>query len=355
MVVAPAGTHGVGSGARRRSRRRRLANFKANRRGYVSAILFLALFAVSLFADLIANDRPLLVRYEGRLYFPVLVAYPETEFGGFFETEADYTDPAVRELIEEKGWIVWPPIPYSYDTVVRDLPTPAPSPPTAQNWLGTDDQARDVLARIIYGFRISVLFGLALTLLSSVVGVAAGAVQGYFGGLVDLSMQRFMEIWGGMPTLYLLIIMSSMIVPGFWTILVLMLLFSWMTPGRPRPGRVPARPQSRLRPRRQGARRGRRHHHVPPHPAQRHGLDPDLHALRPQRLDRHPDLARFPGLRPAAGLALAGRAAQSGQEQPARHPGSASRASSVLAVMLSLLVFAGEAVRDAFDPRKTFR
>ena len=150
---------------------RRLANFKANRRGYASFVLFVVLFGLSLFAELIANDRPLLVRYEGRFYFPVLVAYPETEFGGFFETEAVYTDPAVKELIEAKGWIVWPPIPYSYDTVVQDLPGPAPSPPTRQNWLGTDDQARDVLARVIYGFRISVLFGLVLTVLSSVVGV----------------------------------------------------------------------------------------------------------------------------------------------------------------------------------------
>ena len=143
--------------------RRRLANFKKNRRGYWSLWLFLALFFFSLFAEVSANDKPLLVRFDGAFYFPFAVAYPETDFGGFFETEAEYTDPEVVELIEEKGWLLWPPIPYSYDTVSQNLPTPAPSPPTLQNWLGTDDQARDVLARCIYGFRISVLFGLALT------------------------------------------------------------------------------------------------------------------------------------------------------------------------------------------------
>ena len=166
---------------------RRLANFKANRRGYVSLWIFLVLFVASLFAEFIANDRPLLIRYDGAYYFPVFKAYPETTFGGFFPTEADYTDPAVMELIEEGGgWAIWPPIPYSYNTVIYDLPSPSPSPPSARNWLGTDDQARDVTARLIYGFRISVLFGLTLTILSSIIGIAAGAVQGYFGGLTDL-------------------------------------------------------------------------------------------------------------------------------------------------------------------------
>jgi len=209
--------------------RRRIANFRANRRGWWSLWIFSALLLVSLCAELIANDRPLYVRYDGRSYFPVLVDYPETEFGGFFATETEYTDPEVQKLIAEKGWMVWPPIPYSYDTIARDLPTPAPSPPTWQNWLGTDDQARDVTARLLYGFRLSVLFGLVLTLLSSVVGVAAGAVQGYFGGLVDLLLQRFIEVWSGLPTLYLLIILASVVTPGFWWLLVLMLLFSWMT------------------------------------------------------------------------------------------------------------------------------
>ena len=157
---------------------RRVHAFKANRRGYWSAILFVVLLVVSLFAELIANDRPLLVSYEGRLYVPVFVAYPETDFGGFLDTEADYRDPAFRQMIEEKGWLVFPPIPYRYDTIVQGIEH-APSPPTRQNLLGTDNQARDVLARIIYGYRQSVLFGLVLTALSSVIGIAAGALQGY--------------------------------------------------------------------------------------------------------------------------------------------------------------------------------
>ena len=169
--------------------------------------LFL-LFVLSLPAEFIANDRPLLIRYDDRFYMPVLFAYPETVFGGDFETEAEYRDPFVIELIEEKGWIVWPPIPYRYDSVNYDLKEPAPSKPDGDNWLGTDDQARDVAARLIYGYRISILFGLLLTLFSATVGIAACAVQGYFGGWVDLIFQRFIEIWQGMPMLYLLIILA---------------------------------------------------------------------------------------------------------------------------------------------------
>ena len=184
--------------------RRRLANLRANRRGFWSLWIFTALLLITLFAELIANDKPLLVRYDGHFYFPVVVSYPETAFGGFLETEADYNDREVQALIREHGWIVWPPIPYSYDTVVHDLPGPAPSPPTWQNWLGTDDQARDVTARLVYGYRISVLFGLALTLFSTIIGVAAGGVQGYFGGWLDLVLQRVIEVWTGLPTLFLL-------------------------------------------------------------------------------------------------------------------------------------------------------
>ncbi|MDE0212684.1 MAG: ABC transporter permease, partial [Deltaproteobacteria bacterium] len=208
--------------------RRRLRNFRANRRGYWSLVVFSALLFVSLFAEFIANDRPLLVRYEGKFYTPVLVDYPETEFGGFLETDADYNDPEVQALIQDRGWIFWPPVPFSYDTIVFGLPTPAPSPPSARNWLGTDDQARDVTARLIYGFRISVLFGLVLTLVSSVIGVGAGAVQGYFGGWLDLIFQRFIEMWSGLPTLYLLIILASVVTPSVWWLLGFMLLFSWM-------------------------------------------------------------------------------------------------------------------------------
>jgi microcin C transport system permease protein len=207
--------------------RRRLDSFRRNRRGFWSLWIFLAVFLVTLFAEFIANDRPIVVRFEGAWYFPVFTEYPETTFGGEFPTAADYRDPAVQKLISAKGWMIWPLIPFSYDTINYDLPSPAPSPPSSVNWLGTDDQGRDVLARLIYGLRISVLFGLTLTALSSVIGVAAGAVQGYFGGLVDLGFQRILEIWSGLPMLYLLIIMASLIEPNFWWLLGLMLLFSW--------------------------------------------------------------------------------------------------------------------------------
>jgi microcin C transport system permease protein len=183
---------------------------------------------ISLLANVIANDKPLLVEYQGHFYFPVVQSYPETAFGGVFKTEADYRDPHVQKLIDAHGFMVWPPIHFSYDTVNYDLNQPAPSPPSAENWLGTDDQGRDVLARLIYGFRISVLFGLALTLASSLVGIAVGALQGFYGGWVDLFGQRAMEVWSGMPLLYLIIILSSFIVPGFWSLLIIMLLFSWM-------------------------------------------------------------------------------------------------------------------------------
>jgi microcin C transport system permease protein len=210
--------------------RRRLQNFRANRRGFWSLWIFLLLFGSSLFAEFVANDRPLVVSYEGHLYFPVFVDYPETTFGGVFETNAVYTDPYVKKLISDKGWAIWPLIPFAYNTTILDLPGPAPSPPSARNWLGTDDQARDVVARVIYGFRISVAFGLVLTFFSTILGVAAGAVQGYFGGLVDITFQRFIEIWSGLPTLYILIILASVVTPNFWWLLGLMLLFSWTWP-----------------------------------------------------------------------------------------------------------------------------
>ncbi|MEK0081607.1 ABC transporter permease [Geminicoccaceae bacterium SYSU G07066] len=333
---------------------RRLANFKANRRGYVSFVLFLILFGISLFAEVIANDRPLVVRYDGHYYFPVLKAYPETTFGGFFETEADYSDPAVQDMIEEKGWIVWPPIPYRYDTVVRNLPGPAPSPPTRQNWLGTDDQARDVLARVIYGFRISVLFGLLLTAISSVIGVAAGAVQGYFGGWVDLGMQRFIEIWSNLPVMYLLIILSSFIVPGFWTLLILMLLTSWMSlVDVVRAEFLRARNFDFVRAARAlGAGNGTiMFRHILPNamvstltfmPFILNGSIVTLTSL---------DFLGF-GLPP--GSPSLGELASQGKNN-LQAPWLGITSFVVIGLMLSLLVFAGEAVRDAFDPRKTFR
>ena len=210
--------------------RRRLAIFRSSRRGMISLAVFGLLFFVSLFAELLANNRPILIRYDGAFYSPMLRDYPETTFGGDFPTNAVYTDHELQTLIREKGgWIVWPPIPYSYDTVLKGDGRKALLPPSWEHLLGTDDQARDVMARLIYGFRISVLFGFALTLLSAVIGIIAGAVQGYFGGMVDLLMQRFLEIWSSMPTLYLLIILASFIQPGFWVLLGIMLLFSWMS------------------------------------------------------------------------------------------------------------------------------
>jgi microcin C transport system permease protein len=209
---------------------RRVANFKANRRGFWSFWIFLFLFLVTLFAEFIANDRPLVARVDDRWLFPVVVGYAEEDVvPGGLPIEMDWHDPELRkEFADRGGWAIWPPIPYSYQTVVRDIGRPSPAPPSARNWLGTDDQSRDVMARVIYGFRISVLFGFTLTIVSSVIGVAAGAVQGYYGGWVDLSFQRFIEIWSGMPQLYLLIILASVIEPSFWTLLVFLLLFSWM-------------------------------------------------------------------------------------------------------------------------------
>ena len=208
---------------------RRWESFKANRRGLWSLRIFLVMFLVTLCAEFIANDKPLILRYDGSLYAPVFFSYPETAFGGDFETEADYRDPYVKKLIEDKGWVLWPPIKYSYNTINLDLTVSAPAPPSGENWLGTDDQGRDVLARLIYGFRISVLFGLSLTIFSSLIGISAGAVQGYFGGWTDLLFQRFIEIWTSVPSLYLLIIIASVIEPGFWILLGILLLFSWVS------------------------------------------------------------------------------------------------------------------------------
>ena len=211
------------------TQKRQVQAFKANRRGFYSLWIFLILFTLSLFAEFIANDKPILVNYEGDFYFPIFKIYPETTFGGDFETEADYREEFVATLITEKGWMIWPPVRYSYTTINYNTPSPAPSPPTLENLLGTDDQARDVLARIIYGFRISVLFGLILTIISSTIGVVIGAMQGYYGGKVDLFGQRFIEIWSNLPALYLLIILSSFVQPNFWWLLGIMLLFSWMS------------------------------------------------------------------------------------------------------------------------------
>jgi microcin C transport system permease protein len=332
---------------------RRLRTFKANRRGYWSLWIFSTLFLVTLFADVVSNDKPLLVRYDGGFYFPVLNAYPETTFGGFFETEADYSDVEVQELIEAKGWMIWPLIPFSFDTVCYDLPTPAPSPPTTRHWLGTDDQARDVVARLIYGFRISVLFGLLLTAISSVIGVAAGAVQGYFGGRIDLIFQRFIEIWSSLPTLYLLIILASVVQPSFWWLLGLLLLFSWTQLVRVVRAEF-------LRTRNFDYVRAARAlgasdlaimvNHILPNamvatltflPFILSGAITSLTAL---------DFLGF-GLPP--GSASLGELLNQGKNNLSA-PWLGLSGFFVLALMLSLLIFIGEAVRDAFDPRKSF-
>ena len=333
--------------------RRRWRNFRANRRGYVSLWIFLALFALSLCAELLANEKPLLISYDGGTYVPVLVSYPETTFGGDFPTEADYTDPFVQELIAEKGWILWPLVRFSYDTIIRDLGRPAPAPPSARNWLGTDDQARDVLARIIYGFRISVTFGLLLTLFSSLIGVFAGAVQGFYGGWIDLGFQRFLEIWGGLPALYLLIILAGFFVPSFWLLLGIMLLFSWTAlTGVVRAEFLRARNFDYVRAARAlgVSDTTLMFRHLLPNamvatltflPFILNGAITTLTSLD------FLGLGLPPGSPSLGELLLQGR-------NNLNAPWLGLTGFITLAVMLSLLIFVGEAVRDAFDPRKTF-
>ncbi len=334
--------------------RRRLANFRANKRGFWSLWIFLALFFLSLFAELIANDKPILLRFEGEYYTPILKAYPETDFGGFLETETEYADPEVREMIEEKGWILWPLVKFSYDTVNYELKVPAPAPPSDLNWLGTDDQGRDVVARLIYGFRISVLFGLILTLISSVIGVAAGAVQGFFGGKTDLIFQRVIEIWSGMPQLYLLIIITSIVAPSFWLLLGILLLFSWMAlVGVVRAEFLRARNFDYVRAARALGVSNTviMFKHILPNamvatltfmPFILSGAVAALTSLD------------FLGLGLPPGSASLGELLNQGKDN-LHAPWLGLTAFFVLAVMLSLLIFIGEGVRDAFDPRKTFQ
>jgi microcin C transport system permease protein len=330
---------------------RRLANFRANRRGFWSLWIFLLLFGMSLFAEFIANDKPLLIRYDGEWYFPVFVEYPETVFGGEFPSEAEYRDPAVRKLIEEKGWMIWPLIPFSYNTVNYELTSPAPSPPDRVDWLGTDDQGRDVLARLIYGFRISVLFGLSLTLLSSVVGIAAGAVQGYFGGATDLLMQRFVELWSNLPRLYMLIILSAIVQPNFWWLLGLMLLFEWTA-------LVDLVRAEFLRARNFDYVRAARALGVSnPMIIYRHVLpNATVSTLTFLPFILNASITTltsldFLGFGLPPGSASLGELLKQGKNN-LQSPWLGITAFLALAIMLSLLIFIGEAVRDAFDPRK---
>jgi microcin C transport system permease protein len=361
--------------------RRRLANFKANRRGFWSFFLFMALFVTSLLSNVIANDKPILAFYKGELLVPIFKDYPEEKFGGFL-ARTDYRDPVIEKEIEANGWMLWPPIRYSYNTHNLDLPTPAPSPPTwllskAQceaaaakklgpenahlgcsaiewNWLGTDDQGRDVVARLLYGFRLSVLFGLILASVSSVIGVAAGAVQGFFGGRVDLVFQRFIEVWSSLPQLYLLIIISSFLVPGFFVLLGILLMFSWV---------------SLVHVVRAEFLRARNFEYV--NAARALGLS--NFRIITRHLLPNATVATltflpfvlnssittltsldFLGFGLPPGSPSLGELLLQGKSN-LQAPWLGLTGFVMIALMLSLLVFIGEAVRDAFDPRKTFR
>ncbi|MBC2801710.1 ABC transporter permease [Rhizobium ruizarguesonis] len=356
---------------------RRWQNFRANGRGYWSLWLFMLLFILSLFAEFIANDRPIIASYKGEILFPVLIDYPEEKFGGFL-AETDYRSSVITDEINANGWMIWPPIRYSYRSVNSNIPHSAPTAPfwlmtkeercagypqgvndpdcTAGNlnWLGTDDQARDVLARVIYGFRISVLFGLVLTICSAVIGVTAGAVQGYFGGWTDLLLQRFIEIWSSMPVLYILLIIAALLPPGFFVLLGIMLLFSWVGfVGIVRAEFLRARNFEYVRAARALGVNNRTimWRHLLPNamvatltflPFILSGSITTLTSL---------DFLGF-GMPPGS-PSLGEMIAQGKTNLQA--PWLGLTAFFAMSIMLSLLIFIGEAVRDAFDPRKTFQ
>jgi microcin C transport system permease protein len=361
--------------------RRRWQNFKANRRGFWALWIFLVLFILSLFAECIANDKPFLVEYDGHFYFPSLVNYTQATFGvddELAQSSPDYRDPYLQKLIADKGGaIVWPLIRYSYDTHNLDLPTPAPSKPTwmlteaecrpvverkgltgcrdlEYNWLGTDDQGFDVVARMIYGFRVSVLFGLILTIVSSIIGVAAGAVQGYFGGWTDLLFQRFIEIWTSVPELYLLLIVSSVLVPGFFVLLGILLLFSWVSlVGLVRAEFLRGRNFEYIQAARALGVSNRVimfRHLLPNAMVATMTFLPFILSSSVMTLTAL-DFLGF-GLPP--GSASLGEMLKQGKDN-IQAPWLGMTAFLTVATMLSLLIFIGEGVRDAFDPRKTFR
>jgi microcin C transport system permease protein len=331
---------------------RRFAVFRAERRGFVSLLLFALIFAISMAANLVANDKPLLMAYRGQLYFPALEAIPEQTFGaGFLPTEADFTNPQIKAAIRAHGWMLWPPIPYSDDTIAWNMPT-APAPPDARHWLGTDEVSRDVLARVIYGLRISILFGFGLTFVASAIGIVAGAVQGYYGGLTDLLFQRFIEIWAGMPQLFLLIILSSIIAPSFWILLLFLLLFSWMTlTGVVRAEFLRARNLDYVRAAKAlGLTDGRimLRHMLP------NAMIATLTFLPFILSDSITLLASldFLGFGMPPGSPSLGELISEAKNN-LQSPWLGITAFVVLGGLLLILIFIGEAVRDAFDPRKT--
>lgn len=329
----------------------RLKRFKDNKLGFGCLILFSIILILSLASELIANDKPLLVKYENTLYVPVFKSYPETAFGGIFETEADYKDPVVQQLINNKGWAVWPLIPYSYQTPNLELAVPVPSAPTAQNWLGTDDQGRDVLARILYGLRVSLLFGFALTFASALLGIIVGAIQGYYGGWVDLIGQRVLEVWGGLPTLFMVMILVSMFTPSVYWLFLIMLFFGWTTlVGLVRAEFLKARNLDYVRAARSLGVTDRTimFRHILPN-----AMSSSLSQLPFMLTANITALTALDFL----GYGLPPDAASLGElllqgKSNLNAPWLALSGFFSLAIVLSLLIYIGEATRDAFDPRR---
>ena len=331
--------------------RARLQRFKENKLGFSCFIVFIIIFILSLGSELIANDKPLLVRYDSSLYVPAFKAYPETTFGGVFETEADYKDPVVQQLINAKGWALWPLIEYSYQTPNLELAVPVPSQPTSQNWLGTDDQGRDVLARILYGLRVSLLFGFALTIASAVIGIMIGAIQGYYGGWIDLTGQRILEVWGGLPMLFMVMILVSMFTPNVYWLFLIMLLFGWTTlVGLVRAEFLRARNFDYVRAARSLGVSDRAiiFRHILPN-----AMSSSLSQLPFMLTANITALTALDFL----GYGLPPDAASLGElllqgKNNLNAPWLALSGFFTLAIVLSLLIYIGEATRDAFDPRR---